>query len=208
MGKNRGQRPIRPTGPARSRIANLGNNGGGFFSGSNPEAVRENLGQMLGETLGEEVYQRMLRTRELLHTPEPLTHADAAVLRAALEPVLRDLAATGITGITGMTLEIREEAHEDRLEGICGWIAGPGSFGTGIWVVRDASHAEQVRELAEQFQNWAADGLVDAGRSPEWPLCPEHDRAHGLHPDVTDETAVWVCFHPEHVIAPIGALPG
>ena len=37
---------------------------------------------------------------------------------------------------------------------------------------------------------------------------PEHDRGHGLMADVRDGAAVWVCLHPDHVIAPIGALTG
>jgi hypothetical protein len=171
-----------------------GNNGGGFFSGRNPEVIRD--------MLGEEVYQRVQRTRELLRNPQPLTEADAAMLWAALAPVLRDLTATRMP-----VPDIRAEAHEDRPWSVCGWIAQPGGFGQGIWVVRDAPHANQVWELAEQFQNWASDVLVDAGQTPEWPLCPEHNRRHGLMADVRDGAAVWICLHPEHVIAPIGALP-
>jgi hypothetical protein len=196
MGKNRGHRPIRPAGDARSRTANLGNNGGGFFSSRNPEVIRE--------MLGEEAYQRVRRTQELHRNPQPLTEADAAVLRAALEPLLRDLAATRMP-----LPDVREEAHEDRPWSVCGWIAEPGGFGQGVSVMRDSTPAERVRELAEQFQNWAVDVMADAGESAsEWPPCPEHDRRHGLMADVRDGTAIWVCLHPEHVIAPIGALPG
>jgi hypothetical protein len=178
------------------RKRGTGNNGGGFFSSKNPEVIRE--------MHGEEVYQRVQRTRELLRNPQPLTEADAAVLQAATAPLLRDLA------VTRMPLpDIRTEAHEDRPWSVCGWIAGPGVTGQGIWVMRDSSPADRVRELAEQFQSWASDVLVDAGQSPEWPLCPEHDRGHGrLVADVRDGAAVWVCLHPDHVIAPIGALTG
>jgi hypothetical protein len=177
------------------RKRGTGSNGGGVFSSRNPEVVRE--------MLGEEVYQRMQRTRELLRHPQPLTEADAAVLRAAAAPLLRDLAATRMP-----LPDIRTEAYEDRPWSICGWIAGRGMTGQGIWVMRDGSPADQVRELAEQFRNWASDVLVDAGQSPEWPPCPEHDRGHGLWADVRGGAAVWVCLHPDHVIAPIGALTG
>jgi hypothetical protein len=47
------------------------------------------------EMLGDEMYQRMQRSRELLRNPRPLSDADAEVLRAALAPVLRDVAAPG-----------------------------------------------------------------------------------------------------------------
>lgn len=33
-------------------------------------------------------------------------------------------------------------------------------------------------------------------------------RGHGLMADVRHDDAVWVCLHPGHVIAPIGALAG
>ncbi len=196
VGKNSGHRPIRLAAGGRRgvmRRGGMGNDGGGFFASRDPEVIRE--------MLGEEVYQRVQRTSELLRNPQPLTEEDAAVLRAALAPVLRDLAATGLP-----LPEVRMEAHEDRPWSVCGWIAGPGVYGTGISVMRDRSHAEQVRELAEQFQNWAADVLVDAGQSPAWPLCPEHDRGHGLLADDRDGTAVWVCPETDRVSAPIGAL--
>jgi aminoglycoside phosphotransferase (APT) family kinase protein len=166
-----------------------------LFSSRDPEVIRERLGA--------EVYQRVQRTRELLRSPQPLTEADAAVLRAAAAPLLRDLAATRMP-----VPDIRSEAHEDRPWAVCGWIAGRGATGQGVWVMRDGSSAGQVRELAEQFQSWASDVLAGAGQSPEWPLCPEHDRGHGLMADVRDGAAVWVCLHPDHVIAPIGALMG
>lgn len=166
-----------------------------MFSSRDPEVIRE--------ILGAEVYQRVQRTRELLRSPQPLTEADAAVLRAVAAPLLRDLAATRMP-----VADIRTEAHEDRPWAVCGWIAGRGVTGQGVWVMRDGSPAGQVRELAEQFQSWASEVLVGAGQSPEWPLCPEHDRGHGLMADARDGAAVWVCLHPDHVIAPIGALMG
>jgi hypothetical protein len=174
----------------------VGNNGGGFFRSNDPESAAA-----MREMLGDEMYQRMQRSRELLRNPRPLSDADAEVLRAALAPVLRDVAATGLR-----LPEIRYEAHEDREWSVCGWIAEPGGFGEGISVMRDRPHAEQVWQLAEQFQNWAADQLVDAGRTPTWPLCPEHDLAHGLEPDVRNSSAVWVCLETDRVIASIGAL--
>jgi len=59
---------------------------------------------------------------------------------------------------------IRYEAHEERdLPSVCGWIRGQGGTGESIWVPLDCSAAEQVVELVEQFENWAADQLHDAG---------------------------------------------
>jgi len=52
------------------------------------------------------------------------------------------------------------------------WIQGPGRTSEGICVSLDCSPAEQVVQLTEQFQNWAADQLHDTGLPPEWPECP------------------------------------
>jgi hypothetical protein len=69
--------------------------------------------------------------------------------------------------------DIRDEAHEDRGTGtVCAWIQGPGRTGEGISVPLDCSPAEQMVQLAEQFQNWAADQLHDAGLPPGWPGSP------------------------------------
>ena len=113
---------------------------------------------------------------DLMWNPRPLSEPDAAVLRAAAAPLLRDLTAAGKP-----VPEIRAEAHEDRDGAVCGWIAEPGGYGQGIWVPRDRSPAEQLVELAGQFQDWADEQLDDGGRSSQWPLCPEHGRACQLN---------------------------
>jgi len=175
----------------------LGDNGGAHFR-SEAEADA-----WLREHLGEEFVERRRRSRELLRDPQALDEADAAVLRAALAPVLHDLAATGMP-----LPEIREEAREAREWAVCGWIAGPGMFGQGINVMRNSPPAEQVRQLAEQFQNWAADVLVEARREPVWPVCQEHRVVQGLEAETRDDDqfAVWVCMSCDRVIAPIGEL--
>jgi hypothetical protein len=90
---------------------------------------------------------------------------------------------------------------------VCAWIQGPGRTGEGISVLLDSSPAKQVAQLAEQFQDWAADQLHDAGLPPLWPVCPEHPSPpHRLEPDVWDRAAVWACRESGHVIADIGAL--
>ena len=97
-------------------------------------------------------------------------------------------------------------------QAVCAWIQGPDRAGEGIWILLGGSPAEQVADLAEQFQNWAADRLVGTGRSPEWPLCPAHPAhpadPHRLNPEVRDDTAVWVCAGSEQVICEIGTFAG
>jgi len=141
-----------------------------------------------------------------MQNPRPLGDTERAVLRRAVAPLLADLAASGMP-----LPDIREEAHEEREASVCGWIQGPDGTGEGIWVLLGAPPAEQVAQLAEQFQNWAADLLHDAWRPPEWPACPQHPSApHGLNPQVRDDRAVWACWQSGQVIWPIGelAMPG
>ena len=149
-----------------------------------------------------ETFERVQRAQDLHRQPRPLTDPECEVVRETAAPLLRDLAASGLT-----PPEIRCEAHEDRGdEAVCAWIAGPGRAGAGIWIWLDSTPADQVADLAEQFQNWAADQLVDAGHSPEWPACPAHRAPHGLHPQSRDGAAVWVCSQGDQVICEIGAL--
>jgi len=159
------------------------------------------------ETLGEESFARLQRSRELSQNPRPLGETERAVLRRALAPLLADLAASG----TNLP-DIREEAHEEReAPSACGWVQGPDGTGEGIYVLLETSPAEQVAQLAEQFQNWAADRLHDAGRPPEWPACPRHPSPpHRLNPEVRGDRAVWTCWQTGQVIWAIGelAVPG
>jgi hypothetical protein len=168
-------------------------------------AFRGNDPAALWAMLGAEAFERMQRTRELHRHPRPLTGQELEVVRQAAAPLLRDLAAGGLA-----LPHIRDEAHEDRGDqAVCAWIQGPGRTGTGIWISLDAAPAEQVAELAEQFQNWAADQLYDAGRSPEWPRCPLHPAdPHRLTPEARDGAAAWVCSGNEQVICDIGTFPG
>lgn len=104
----------------------------------------------------------------------------------------------------------RPDAHEERAApSTCGWIEGPGRTGEGISVRLDSSAAEQVAQLAEQIQNWAADQLHDSGHTSQWPACPRHrDAPHRLQPEVRDGVAVWTCPQTGELIWPIGQAAG
>jgi hypothetical protein len=174
-----------------------GGDGGGFFRGDDRDALAAIRGLM-----GDEAFERMRRSGELSRRPRPLTDAECGTLRETVAPLLRDLAASGMP-----LPDIREEAHEDRGdEAVCAWIQGPGITGEGIWVWLESSPAEQVAGLAEQLQDWVADLLHDASRSPGWPLCPGHPALHRLSPGVQEGFAVWACPQSGQVIWPIGAL--
>lgn len=159
------------------------------------------------EMLGEEGFAHWQRSMDLDEDPRPLTDTERAVLRRAAAPLLADLAASGMP-----VPDIREEAHQERgLPSVSGWIQGPDGTGEGIYVLLDSSPAQRVAQLAEQFQEWAADLLHDAGRPLDWPGCPRHPGApHRLDPQVRDDRAVWACWESGQVIWPIGelAMPG
>lgn len=183
-----------PAGPLWAR----GDDGSFFFAHRrvDPAAVTA-----LREAMGEEAFAYW-RARVLLDNPGPLTDMERAVLRQAAAPLLADLAASGMS-----LPDIRDEAREEREAAVCGWIQGPGRTGEGIWIPLDSSPAEQVTQLAEQLQNWAADQLHEAGRPRGWPACPQHPSPlHGLVPQVRDGRAVWVCPVSGQVIWPIGEL--
>jgi len=173
-----------------------GRDGMRSFRTTDPAALRA--------VLGEEAFERIQRSRELHRHPRPLTDQEREVVRQAAAPLLRDLATSGLP-----RPDIRDEAHEDRGDqAVCAWIQGPGRAGEGIWILPGGSPAERVTDLAEQFQNWAADQLHDAGRPPEWPLCPVHPAdPHRLSPEVRNGTAVWVCAGNNQVICEIGTFP-
>src|SRR5215469_31988 len=141
--------------------------------------------------LGDEVYEWVERSWALQESPRPLAGDEVALLR--------DLERTGRA-----LPDIREEAHDDRGEdAVCSWIQEPDSGGQGISVWLRYPPGEQLRELAEQLQDWAGD--VQLGREP-WPDCPDHPGSHVLSPDSRDESAVWLCPQSKRVIAAIGTL--
>jgi hypothetical protein len=148
---------------------------------------------------------------DLYKHPRPLDDDERRILREAARPVLSDLA------LAGLSPDIRDESREDLgPQTVTAWLQGPISgAGQVLRVWRDASFAERVVQLAEQFQEWASDsqtwehaGYARAGVElwAIWPACPEHDRSHALVAALDDDCAVWSCAESGHVIAEIGTL--
>jgi hypothetical protein len=64
-----------------------------------------------------------------------------------------------------------------------------------------SEHPEAVlAAVADDVQGYVTYGMGD----PVWPTCPLHD--FGLHPEVADGRAVWVCRPHRHAVARIGEL--
>jgi hypothetical protein len=176
------------------------NNGGFFEKGSGDEAAYQSE---LRVTFGAEDAERVRREQALHAHPRPLTESERAVLRETLDPVLRDMTASG-----AVLPAVREEAHEDLgNEALSAWIEGEGASGQGcrIWLTNSA--AERLVDLADQFQEWEVEELCAVGRPATWPECPEHPNSHPLEPVLdANQAAVWRCPRSRHVICPIGDL--
>jgi hypothetical protein len=70
------------------RSVERSSHGGGFFRNE------EELFAAIEREIGPEAAEAARRSRQLMRNPRPLTDAERADLRAALEPVLRDLRTT------------------------------------------------------------------------------------------------------------------
>jgi hypothetical protein len=189
--------------PGLSANLDKGSGGGGSFAIFRGED--EVLSGIRSEPqLNEDDLEDLRRSRQLWRHPRPLTGDECRILLEAADPVLCDLAATGME-----LPDIRPEAREERAASVCGFIQESDGSGAGIWVSLPYSLAERVASLAEQIQDWAADRIDDMGLSTQWPGCPEHasDRRERLVPSVQDGSPVWICPKTSRVISVIGKLP-
>jgi hypothetical protein len=181
--------------------------GGGPFHGEaifirkddpQAEAKLRSFHEPMRVRIGDEAFDRLMRSMELMKHPRELTDAQRALLRDALAPVLRDLAAAGHSAPL-----IHEESRQDLGEdAICAWLEAPDGTGQGLQVWLNGSAAHQLYSLAEQLQEWMVDQRVT------WPPCPVHlDAGHPLEADVRNEEAVWCCPRDGQPVAAIGSLP-
>lgn len=179
--------------------------GGGFFDNE------EELLAAIAREIGPEAAEAARRSRELSRNPRALTDAEREKLRAALEPILRDMRISG-----AIVPGVLEEAHDDLgPDYVYAWIRSPdgadwGNLGSqGIRVQVSLPAPEQVADLADQLQEWEVEELAAAGRPATWPECPRHPNSHPLAPEARGEAAVWCCPASGQVISAIGALrPG
>jgi hypothetical protein len=182
-----------------------GSQDGGFFDDD------EELIAAVEREIGPEAAEATRRSRRLARNPRALTDAERVVLRATLEPILRDLRSSG-----AIVPDVVEEAHDDPgPDRVAAWIqppSNPDSQGVGsqcIYVQVDLAAPERLAELADQIQEWEVEELCAAGRPATWPECPQHPDSHPLAPEARGVQAAWCCPRTGQVIDPIGALrPG
>jgi len=123
-----------------------------------------------------------------------------AELEAALTPVVADLT-------HGASLHPAFEDYEWPVPGmVATMLLLPDAGGAGVAISIGADRTGQVVSLADQVQVWAVEALWGAGRSPVWPVCPEHPDTHPLQAVACRGAAVWVCPVSRHVVCAIGSL--
>ncbi len=179
-----------------------GSQGGGFLD------IDEELIAAVEREIGPEAAEAARRSQWFARNPRPLTDAERVVLRATIEPILRDLRTSA-----AIVPDVVEEAHDDTgPDRVPAWIQPPNSANyhgvgsQGIYVQVDLSPPERLADLADQVQEWEVEELSAAARSATWPECPLHPNSHPLAPQVRGDQAAWCCPSSGQVIAAIGAL--
>ena len=121
-----------------------------------------------------------------------------ALLRRALEPVLRDIR---LTGARAPRIEDREWTDEPSA-----MMWSDDGTGWGLSVLRAESDVERVVRAADNVQEWLLEDRWSHGEPTNWPPCPPHPSTHPLTPAVRDATPRWVCPADGSVVAVIGGL--
>jgi hypothetical protein len=121
------------------------------------------------------------------------------VLRQAMEPVLRDLAGTGVAP----RIEDDDWTGDPNHPSVMLW--SPDGSGTGVSVARFDPLVERVASVTDQVQEWAIEELWGKA-STNWPPCPQHPNGHPMKATTRDGAAVWVCPADEALMARIGQL--
>jgi hypothetical protein len=128
------------------------------------------------------------------------------VLRASLDPILRDLRSTNGPVPKLSEFPVLDEVDDFGDLQIAGvWLGGQGGARTGITVMISADEAYRIYRVADQVQEWAIEELWPAS-STNWPPCPTHPDSHPLVAEVVGDVAVWMCPADSMPVASIGAL--
>jgi hypothetical protein len=124
-----------------------------------------------------------------------------AVLRQALEPILRDLKRGGLDE---PRIEDRDWTSDSETTSAMLW--GFDGDGSGVSVLRSASPAERVADMAGQIQEWAIEDQLWRAGATNWPCCPAHPDTHPLEAAAVNGEAVWVCPISREVVAHVGEV--
>lgn len=124
-----------------------------------------------------------------------------AVLREALEPILRELKRSRLHE---PEIEDRDWTGESETASAMLW--SPDGSGSGVSVLRSATPAERIADMADQVQQWAIEDQLWRVGATNWPHCPAHPNTHPLKAAAVDDAAVWVCPQGRKNVAQIGGL--
>ncbi|GAA4628811.1 hypothetical protein GCM10023196_046740 [Actinoallomurus vinaceus] len=122
------------------------------------------------------------------------------VLRQALEPVLRDIRATGAP-----EPDVRDDGWADDDLSASAFLWSRDGSAVGIRVDRAAAEADRVVQVADQVQEWVIEELWGQAAT-NWPRCPGHPATHPLRASTRARSAMWVCPSEGTPISPIGSL--
>ncbi|RBY87171.1 hypothetical protein DQ244_17760 [Blastococcus sp. TBT05-19] len=121
-------------------------------------------------------------------------------LALALEPVLRDLRATG--GPLPRVVP-SDWPGDGGVAGAMLWHSD--GSGSGISVVLDRPAAEQVAHVTDVVHDWVVEELW--GTAPtNWPPCPGHPESHPLEVRRSGDAVEWVCPADGTAVRRVGDL--
>ena len=117
----------------------------------------------------------------------------------ALQPVLRDIRATGVPV---PTVQFTRQEDKDL------WLAiltASDESSHGFYIDLSLTRAQLVCSIAESTQEWVFDEMQRAGRT-NWPQCPLHPRTHPLQAVLSKGIPQWACPSENIAISEIGQL--
>lgn len=121
------------------------------------------------------------------------------ILTAALEPVLRGLAAK-------CAPRPRIRRSDWQLDGQpAAMMWGPDGTGMGLSVVCGDPAPTRIARAAEQVKEWAIEEIWGTAGT-NWPPCPWHPTTHSMAPVERAGEAVWTCPADDLIVALIGSL--
>jgi hypothetical protein len=123
------------------------------------------------------------------------------LLLQALEPVIRDIQATGIAAP-----DVREHDYANLPEMATALMWSQDGSGMGVSVLLDRPESARIAMVADQVQEWVIEELWRTRRSTNWPPCSSHPGTHPLAAEDQDGVAVWACPDDGTPVSPIGLL--
>jgi hypothetical protein len=122
------------------------------------------------------------------------------VLMQSLEPVLRDIRASGMP-----EPEVRDGDWLDDPQFSSAWLCSSDGSAVGVRVMWAAAEADRVVEVADQVQEWLVHELIGTSAT-NWPPCPNHPDNHPLMAWTRGRIAMWICPSDGTQFSPLGSL--